>query len=148
MLWLIPPPVVVAAGAGYVYVWRERLGARGLALAGLRTLAVACLLALLGNVSRDVPAAGGPATVLLDGSLSLDAAGGRWQAALDTARALAAGGGTVLRFGDEVTPLDSAPPTAGPPPVGAIRPPTRRSAGLLQPNASRQCALNRISPGP
>jgi hypothetical protein len=113
VLWLIPALVAVAAGAVYLYVWRERLGARGFALAGLRTLAMACLLALLGNASREVAAAGGPATVLLDASLSLEAAGGHWQAALDTARALAAGGGTVLRFGDGVTPFDSAPPTAG-----------------------------------
>lgn len=113
MLWLIVALGIMAAGAVYVYVWRERLGARGLALAALRTLALASLVALLVNVTREVTAGRGPATVLLDASLSLQAAGGRWRAALDTARTLAAGDGTVLRFGDGVAPLDTAPPTAG-----------------------------------
>ncbi len=113
MLWLILALGVVAAGAVYVYVRRERLGAHGLALAALRTLALASLVALLANVTREVTAGRGPATVLLDGSLSLQAAGGRWRAALDTARALAAGDGTVLRFGDGVAALDTTPPTAG-----------------------------------
>jgi hypothetical protein len=113
VLWLILALGIVAAGAVYVYVWRERLGARGLALAALRTLALASLLALLGNVTREVTTKRGPATVLLDASLSLQAAGGRWHAALDTARALGAGHGTVLRFGDRVAALDTTPPTAG-----------------------------------
>jgi hypothetical protein len=113
VLWLILPVGVVAVGAVYVYVWRERLGVHGVALAGLRTLALACLLALLGNVTREIATAPGPATVLLDASLSLQAAGGRWGAALDTARRLAAGGGVVLRFGENVASFDTTPPDAG-----------------------------------
>jgi hypothetical protein len=113
VLWLIVPVAAVAAGAVYIYVRRERLGAHGVALAALRTLALACLLALLGNVTREIVTPRGPATVLLDASLSLQAAGGQWQTALDTARALAAGGAILLRFGDGVTPFDSGPPTEG-----------------------------------
>lgn len=114
MLWVILAAVATAAGALAVYVGRERLGARGAALALLRTAAVAALVVLLVNATRERRVAGGPATVLLDASLSLDAAGGRWQAARDTAAALAGDAGTVVRFGREPTTLASGDaPDAG-----------------------------------
>jgi hypothetical protein len=111
-LWLI---LVVSAVAGVtlvVYVVRERLGVRGIFLAALRTSAIAALLLLLVNATRERPVAGGPVTVLLDASLSMDAEGGAWRVARDTARALAGETGRIVPFGDErVAP--GAEPTIG-----------------------------------
>jgi hypothetical protein len=113
VLGVILGSVAAAALAGVVYLARERLGAAGFGMAALRTIAFGALLLVLFNPGSARRVAGGPATVLLDASLSLDAAGGRWPAALDTARALAGDGGAILRFGARVAPYDSSLPTEG-----------------------------------
>ena len=112
MLGIIILTAVGAALAGGVYLGRERLGAQGLGLAALRTLAFGALFVALFNPGGLRRIAGGATTVLLDASLSMDASGGRWQAALDTARALA-DGGTIYRFGSTVAPFDTLAPIDG-----------------------------------
>ncbi len=82
-------------------------------MAALRTVGLGALILLFVNPARSVRVGGGPPTVLLDVSLSMDAAGGHWQEALDTARALAGDGGLVLRFGAGVAPFDTQPPVEG-----------------------------------
>jgi hypothetical protein len=106
MLWLILAALAAAAGASLVYVARERLGLTGAGLALLRTLAVVALVALLINAARERRAVRGPATVLLDASLSLAAAGGHWPQAVDTARRLAGERGTLFRFGAAAEPFE------------------------------------------
>jgi hypothetical protein len=113
MLWVMLGAVAAAVVASLVYVARERLGPRGMGLALLRTLAFAALIGLLVNATRLSRAARGPATVLLDASLSLAAAGGRWSAAADTARVLAGERGTMIRFGAEPTAFEGGEPDAG-----------------------------------
>lgn len=116
----------VAVLAALVYLGRERLGARGVGLAALRTVGLGALLVLLVNPAELEPGGTGPVTVLLDASLSQGAAGGRWRAALDTARALAGADGTILRFGDGTTPFDTAPPAD---PATRLEPALRAAAG-------------------
>lgn len=105
--------VAIAGGALAVYLLHERLGAAGLGLAALRTLGLGALVLLLFNPVRGRLTGDAPATVLLDGSLSMDAAGGRWREALDTARAHAGDRGTIIRFGNRVTGFDTLPPLDG-----------------------------------
>ncbi|HEY2824314.1 MAG TPA: hypothetical protein VGI83_02100 [Gemmatimonadales bacterium] len=108
--------VLVAMGlAAYVYVRRERLGAVGAGLAALRTLAFAALLVAFINPTKDIRQRGGPTTVLLDASLSMNAAGAHWRAALDSARAYRGANprSTMFRFGGGVAPFDTTPPGDG-----------------------------------
>ena len=126
MVGVIVGLVVVALAAGAVYIKRERLGASGAGLAALRTVALGALLVLLANPTALRHGTGGPPTVLLDASLSLGVTGGRWEAALDTARALAGPDGVILRFGDDVTPFDTAPPAAG---LSRLEPALRAAVG-------------------
>jgi hypothetical protein len=113
MLGVIVATVLAAILAGVVYLARERLGATGIGLAALRTVALGALFMALFNPGTLRRVSGGPPTVFLDASLSLDAAGARWAAALDTARALAGDTGTILRFGSRVAPYDSSRPIEG-----------------------------------
>jgi hypothetical protein len=113
VLWLILATIAVAVGALAIYVRRERLGARGVALAALRTVAVASLLVLLANAGREETIAGGPATVLLDASLSMGGRGGHWATAVDTARRLAGERGAILAFGEGVRPFTGGDPGDG-----------------------------------
>ncbi len=113
MLALIVGLALGIAVAVFVYVGRERLGGAAWGLALLRAVALGALVILLVNPSVTRPASGLPPTVLLDASLSMGAAGGQWRRARDTALALAGPHGLILRFGDRVTPYDSAAPTDG-----------------------------------
>ncbi len=115
MLAVVIATMIAAILAGVVYVRRERLGAEGVGLAALRTVALGALFFALFNPGRLSRITGRAPTVLVDASLSMGAAGSRWQAALDSARALAAGGGggTILRFGSGVSPFDTLAPIDG-----------------------------------
>jgi len=113
VLLIVTLTALVAVAAAAIYLGRERAGVPGLGLAGLRAVALgALLLALFNPVSTD-RVTGGPPTVLLDASLSMQASGGHWRTALDTALALVRGGGTLLRFGANVTPADTMLPDDG-----------------------------------
>lgn len=105
--------LVVAGGALFVYLRIEKLGLLGVLPALMRTVALAGLVLLLFNPSSRRRIDGGPTTVLLDASLSMDAAGGRWAEALDSARSLASDGGSILRFGQGPELFDTLPPRAG-----------------------------------
>lgn len=88
-------------------------GRLSMSLGLLRAIALGALVILLVNPIRSRPgAAGSPALVLLDASLSMAGANGVWRAALDSARRLAAGG-LIWRFGDAVSAFDTSPPQAG-----------------------------------
>ncbi len=113
MFGVIVATLVVAGGAVFVYLVRERLGVQGVGMAALRTTALGALLILLVNPMGERSADAGPPTVLLDASLSLSVEGGHWAAARDSARAIAGDRGVILRVGDGVAPFDSSPPTAG-----------------------------------
>lgn len=113
MLALALAWIVVIVAALVVYVAYERLGWQGVGLAALRTVALGTLVLLWVNPLRLGREPGGPATVLLDASLSMAAAGGRWPEALDSARARLHAGATVLRFGSAVASFDSFAPTDG-----------------------------------
>ncbi len=116
MVAVVIATVVAALLAGFVYLGRERLGAQGVGLAALRTVALGALFFALFNPGRLSRISGRAPTVLVDASLSMGAAGSRWPAALDTARALVesgAGGGTILRFGSRVSPFDTLAPLDG-----------------------------------
>ena len=63
--------LAAAAIAGLVYLGHERLGAAGLGLTALRTLAVGALVLLLVNPSRTGRVAPTPPTVLLDALSSI-----------------------------------------------------------------------------
>jgi hypothetical protein len=76
----------------------------------LRLAGLLLLILLLVNPTSEETTRTGPTLVLLDRSLSMK------PAATDTARRLAGGAGTVLAFGEDVAPLDSATT-----PVGASR---------------------------
>jgi hypothetical protein len=103
------------AFAGFVYLGRERLGAAGVGLAALRTIALAALVVAFVNPARDVRHQGGPTTVLVDASLSMGAAGAHWRTALDSARARRGADprSTMLRFGTGVRDFDTLPPGDG-----------------------------------
>jgi hypothetical protein len=113
MLWLILAALAAAVGASLVYLGRERMGLAGAGLALLRTLALLALVALLVNAARELRVARGPATVLLDASLSLGAAGGHWREAVDTARRLAGERGAVFRLGAAAAPFADGEPDEG-----------------------------------
>jgi hypothetical protein len=112
MVLVVLGALLAALSAGYVYLWRERLGAAGFGMAVLRTVAVAALLILLVNPGRATRLPGAAPVVLLDASLSMGV-GGNWRRAVDTARVLAGPEGTILRFGSSVAPFDTTPPMAG-----------------------------------
>lgn len=105
--------IAAALFAGFLYLRRERLGAAGVGMAALRTVALAVLVLLLVNPTRTQRVTGGAPTVLLDASLSMDAAGGKWREALDTAMALTRDGGVLWRFGSTVASFDTLPPADG-----------------------------------
>lgn len=126
MFGVIVASVVVAGAAVFVYLVRERLGARGLGMAALRTTALGALLMLLVNPTGERSADAGPPTVLLDASLSFAVEGGHWAAARDSARALAGARGVILRVGDGVAPFDSSPPTAS---ISTVRAGLQAAAG-------------------
>jgi hypothetical protein len=133
MTAVILATLIVAVLAVVVYVGRERLGAQGLGMAALRTIALGALFVALFNPGRLRRVAGGSPTVLLDASLSMDAAGGAWEAALDSARALAQSGlghGTLFRFGSRLAPFDTLPPVDG---ASRVRAALEASAGRLGP---------------
>ena len=113
MLAVVLAAIAAALLAGFLYLSRERLGAAGMGMAALRTVALVALVLLLMNPTRTQRVTGGAPTVLLDASLSMEAAGGQWRAALDTARALTHDGGVVWRFGSAVTAFDTTPPLDG-----------------------------------
>ncbi len=117
MIAAVITTIVVGVMAAVVYVGRERLGAQGLGLAALRTVAFGALFLALFNPGRLRRAPSGPPTVLLDASLSMGASGGHWQEALDTALGLALGDGgsvgSVLRFGSRIAAFDSTLPSDG-----------------------------------
>lgn len=136
MLGIIVLTAVGAALAGAVYLGRERLGAAGVGLAALRTVAFGALFVALFNPGGLRRIAGGTPTVLLDASLSMGASGGQWPAALDTARALA-DGGTILRFGSGVAPFDTLAPGDG----------TSRLRDALEASAGRTGAVYVVSDG-
>lgn len=110
MFLVITLTVLAAILAGVVYLRFERLGVAGAGMALLRTAGVAALALLLVNPSRPAPPGSTPATVLLDGSLSM---GGRWREALDSARVAAGRSGVIFRFGARVMPADTSPPEDG-----------------------------------
>ncbi len=112
MLLVVIGTSAVCLWAVFVYLWRERLGVSGLALATLRTTGFAFLLVLIVNPGTASRVSGGPPVVLLDESLSMSVGGG-WAAAVDTAQAIASTGGTILRFGSSVKAFDTLPPVAG-----------------------------------
>lgn len=131
MVTVIAATAVAAVVAAVVYLGRERLGAVGAGLAGLRTVALGALLLGLINPGTTRRLSGGSPTVLLDASLSLDAAGAHWSRAVDTALALSGPDG-VLRFGRGVAPFDTAPPTSGTSRLGeALRVSTGRGGGVV-----------------
>lgn len=110
---IIGGSLAAAIVAGLVYLGRERLGAAGVGLAMLRTLGVGALIVLLVDPVRTARRAGGPATVLLDASLSMGAAGGRWDEAVDSARVIAGRDGLIIRFGTAPRPFGPQPPEDG-----------------------------------
>ncbi len=113
MLAVVLATAGVAAIAVFVYLRLERQGPRGVGLATLRVVGLGALLALFFNPSRTARVTGGPPTVLLDASLSMQAGADRWSAALDSAHTLTRSGGTILRFGNDVRPFDASPPIGG-----------------------------------
>lgn len=110
MFLVIAISVIAAMLASVVYLRFERLGLAGAGMALLRTVGVAALALLLVNPARPAPPGSAPATVLLDGSLSM---AGRWREALDSVRTLAGRSGAVFRFGARVTAGDTLPPEDG-----------------------------------
>ncbi len=110
MLLVIAITAIAGVLSAIVYLRFERLGLAGAGMALLRTAGVAALALLLVNPARPAPPGSAPATVLLDGSLSM---AGRWREALDSARALAGRSGSIYRFGARVAPADTLPPEDG-----------------------------------
>ncbi len=106
MLPVILSALAAAVVAVIVYMFRESVGPAGLGLAALRTVGLVALLLVFFNPASTSRTQGGPPTVLLDVSLSMNAAGSQWNVALDTARSLATGG-TLLTFGSSVATYDS-----------------------------------------
>ena len=125
--------------AAYVYLRRERLGPAGVALAGLRTVALSALIVAFVNPTHDVRLSGGPVTVLLDASLSMGAAGSHWRQALDSARSYRGRNprSTVLRFGADVEGFDTLPPDAG----------ATRLTGALRAAAGREGSVVVVTDG-
>ena len=104
---LLAPVLATAAAFGVgalAYLWRERLGRRGVWPALLRGGAGALLAFLLIDLTC-APGRLARPLVLLDGSLSMDAAGGQGRAARDSA----ARWGEVRYFGADATGPDTAP---------------------------------------
>lgn len=102
-----------AAFSFTVYLVRERVGGWGFLLAMFRTVGLGALVLLLLNPQFLRRTRGGPATILLDASLSMGLESGNWDAAVDTALVLAGVDGTILRFGSTVSLFDSTPPDQG-----------------------------------
>ncbi len=113
MLTVVVAALAVLGLSGFIYLSREQMGLEGAALATLRTVALAALVLLLVNPVSSRLQPGGSPVVLLDASLSMAVPGGKWEGALDTATVLAGARGTILRFGDAVSPFDDGPPSCG-----------------------------------